>query len=64
MGEHASPFIAYGANRGVSSTTHGHTVSRTSPGNVKERFAFGSSASGTVIGEVASGLDDVCCHSI
>ena len=64
VGEHASPFIAYGANRGVSTTTHGFTVSRTTPGNVKERFAFGSPASGADVGEVASGLDDVCCHGV
>ena len=64
VGEHASPFIAYGANRGVSTQTHGFTISRTTPGNVKERFAFGSPASGTDVGEVASGLDDVCCHGV
>ena len=64
VGEHASPFIAYGANRGVSTTTHGFTVSRASPGNVKERFAFGSPASGADVGEVASGLDDGCCHGV
>ena len=64
VGEHSVPFIAYGANRGVSSQTHGHTVSRTTPGNVKERFAFGSPASGADIGEVASGVDDICCHGI
>ena len=65
VGEHASPFVAYGATRGVSTPTHGFTVSRTSPGNVKERFAFGSPASGADIGEVAHGAsDDICCHGV
>ena len=66
VGEHASPWLAYGANRGVSSLTHGHTVTRrASPGETKERYAFGSPTSGAEIGEVAAvATDDICCHSI
>ena len=64
MGEHAAPWMAYGANRGVSSLTHGHVEARTTA-NAKERYAFGSPASGADIGEVAHGAsDDICCHSI
>ena len=64
VGEHAAPWMAYGANRGVSSLTHGHVVARTTA-NAKERYAFGSPASGADIGEVAHGAsDDICCHSI